>query len=1357
MQFHQITPEMFREGAQVEDINLEDLGPELMHPAAKRYFFARSVKSEEFDVRRRHPAFFGCDYRREGSRHSSLALGAVRSIVASRAVLDRVAEDESRNAHAAKAVSTQDERARRDYACEFVQQSIHVEFKKIVYHRARELVRIDVISKATKDMLHEAISGYEYKEVKKRIADEFTRVVVDGAIEKVIEVWYESGGSVGNLTYKTPSSANSVVDSSGVSSPVRRMSGLDGILFAGGPMMNLEELRAPLQSTDVLIRPKTASSVGSNRSIHIGDGGLASRRQSRVDIPDAIPEKVTTGMALPGLSRLVSHSSCEESEDDDNSKDSSLCTSDNERYSGAQSDHCESSAVILELPFLTDDERNQLIETELRNRLNVRTLARQLTCDLSDMKPTADNIFKRFCYMYSLAVIGVSCDRVTDAMFTIASTNCSNKIDDDTLEEKSESEGSSDDTTRSTEELDTFDTPARPLTVPDTRGRRRGAHVLKTPQIGPSVTRSDSVEPPPDYYPQPNQMLISVEMITVGGIFGEQSAMTALKPVVKGRLSTGSWEATSFIAEVIKGGSYSTEYALVFSEFIFISYWNKVLMRFTQSLQLRCIDATTRLQLGIVEVLYSDIDSVTDRTRGSEVQCVKVPAIMRCSSRLNNGKDTNVTITLRVHIGGAEYLVPNRSIAHFNQRRAQHWATYPITPINAGVVRQRFKDVAIAYDRQMIINPCFYGFSVRWKGGQENESMFIHPMFSGFTLSRKPLSKQMMEDLHLQAQKKTKPNPWKFKPGGVCPICYDGQPGCPRCWALPLKPNGDPSRLEDFAFDPDREAASIAARNNKIMKRQEALELKESTRKFLEQVGALRSMRDDDIKSVSSSSSDSDSTVQLSSVADDESAQIHTKLTTEDGIRLYRSLILENVNVYVKVMPGHHIRQLVADPRDSVLHLHNMFKTHSDTGNSKGSMLILPTAVGFYEMDADVIPANEFLLGRNTGSIPLSKYGFKKRGSTICLLFFPKYLPHSTSALLMAFFKENMDITLPPRIPTLSHNRGVPDEIEKDIIQENLVKILRRQYFDQQIQERVDMAAKAREQKMKKQLEENARMERIRQQKIEDDKRRIAEEKRLAAQLKGLNAEEREQAMIRIFEKEMEEKRLTGTKDDIAALEKVQKAALRMAAMESRKERKELRSLSRSQTVHSTATADDDILPLPREEAPVPSVIGSSITSLTIKEEEDDSTGDHEGATEVNHTMRESHDESLHKAEVADALSASRASSASSQNSQTHSNVKAESLEADAVKSEQSVASIEGTSSRRSSGVISELTTEHSTASKPKRRKKSKSNHPLKSSQSAPMLTEMPNEDATSVKSPIAATDLSQKDKSTTSSACIIQ
>jgi hypothetical protein len=160
------------------------------------------------------------------------------------------------------------------------------------------------------------------------------------------------------------------------------------------------------------------------------------------------------------------------------------------------------------------------------------------------------------------------------------------------------------------------------------------------------------------------------------------------------------------------------------------------------------------------------------------------------------GGRTGCAIRVHVDLAINTFIRSKKDVQFWNSHRVHHWTSYPLTPISSGVARQKYKEVTEEYDQQKVIHPCFFGFCVRWRGNPEDEARFIHPMFTGFDLSKKPLPPKLSTELERQrAIAKTKANPFKWDPNaaaaGRCLVCSDGLAGCPRCFMLPVKPDGD--------------------------------------------------------------------------------------------------------------------------------------------------------------------------------------------------------------------------------------------------------------------------------------------------------------------------------------------------------------------------------------------------------------------------------------------------------------------------------------------------------------------------------------------------------------------------------------
>ena len=164
--------------------------------------------------------------------------------------------------------------------------------------------------------------------------------------------------------------------------------------------------------------------------------------------------------------------------------------------------------------------------------------------------------------------------------------------------------------------------------------------------------------------------------------------------------------------------------------------------------------------------------------------------------------------------------IKRKSEEYWQHKRSQHWTVYPNFPINTGIVRQKYRDIARLYDRQQIVHPAIVGFCVRYKGHIKDEVKFIHPMFTNFSLVKKPLATVVLEEIRRQTQLGKKTNPFKYIPTGECPICFDGQPGCPRCFNMPTLPNGEPLRPIDFEFDPELEQKEKADKEAKELQKE---------------------------------------------------------------------------------------------------------------------------------------------------------------------------------------------------------------------------------------------------------------------------------------------------------------------------------------------------------------------------------------------------------------------------------------------------------------------------------------------------------------------------------------------------------
>ena len=162
---------------------------------------------------------------------------------------------------------------------------------------------------------------------------------------------------------------------------------------------------------------------------------------------------------------------------------------------------------------------------------------------------------------------------------------------------------------------------------------------------------------------------------------------------------------------------------------------------------------------------------------------------------------------------------------------------------------------------------------------------------------------------------------------GKCPVCGDGQPGCPRCFMMPSAPNGDIFGPDDFAFDPIKEQAMKAAEEARLREREMHMINKLKNQERLKASGKVTQADLD--AGIADSDDETDSKIARDrQAAEDEANQkvtIHTKLTTFHGIELYRTVVQDYITVFVKVLPGAYIRKIQVIPDDIVFTLWNYF------------------------------------------------------------------------------------------------------------------------------------------------------------------------------------------------------------------------------------------------------------------------------------------------------------------------------------------------------------------------------------------------------------------------------------------------
>jgi len=299
------------------------------------------------------------------------------------------------------------------------------------------------------------------------------------------------------------------------------------------------------------------------------------------------------------------------------------------------------------------------------------------------------------------------------------------------------------------------------------------------------------------------------------------------------------------------------------------------------------------------------------------------------------GGTTSGVIRLMVDLSVNVWLRPPKTSEYFEEKvQPQHWRVYAITPLCTGFIRKKYGTLGKDYDKQKLIHPSLFGFNIRWRTAQQDESRFIHPIFQGYTLARKPLEKHKAEELARIYQVQGGSNPYKWDPTahtmGKCPVCGDGIAGCPRCFMMPRrKKDGTSSVPQNFQYDPEKEKRDTAAEEIEAQRKAEKAALLEKKRKQMiasgrfELLAALPDAETESVKvkekdeisvapTISMKSQEYADATEISGYEEEEEKiEFHTKLTTYFGLDNYRRNVLDLLTVYVKVMPGGYIRRII--------------------------------------------------------------------------------------------------------------------------------------------------------------------------------------------------------------------------------------------------------------------------------------------------------------------------------------------------------------------------------------------------------------------------------------------------------------
>jgi hypothetical protein len=680
------------------------------------------------------------------------------------------------------------------------------------------------------------------------------------------------------------------------------------------------------------------------------------------------------------------------------------------------------------------------------------------------------------------------------------------------------------------------------------------------------------------------------------------SQLRSIQPRIRAKMTYGTWKVYSYECDGLRNQRLALEPDLSvgnsLSNFSWSNMdiqerelWNGIEMKNHQSIRITCTDGSSRVDNAICEgtVSFDDIRDCHDnfvKEYNEERRLKKaiidnnvtwddandkpfdVPLVFKCSSSIGEDVEVKAVINMTVLMNRSDWIFPERNEEYWRSKRSQHWTTYPLVPTSTGIVRQKFRDIATDYDKMKLIHPTFWGFSVRWNGPEEDEVRFIHPMFHNFSMVKKPTSLKALEEIDLNARKKIKVNPYKWKPIHECKVCYSNVPGCPRCWEMPLKRNGERCRPVDFQYDPDAAVKKANEEKVKGAMREQKKQARIAAMRALRDAGELDYDSDDTIEN------SLDTNPMIMDIDDEEKEiELHTQLTTEYALELYRRRAQNLMTVYVKITPGGYIRRLVVDGNDTIWHLHNMLRSHSDCGSVRGAQFVLPTAEAFYECDADIIPESEYLGPHVTANIKLKDYGLRAVNGNITILYLPRYKETTIIPLMKRFMQDNMDISgINMNLPILKYIHNIPDQLEKDSFQVKLCIIMKRQYHDQEVLQLARLKSMGTTHRKGVEQNSSALVIKKQQDKLRESRERKEFERIVDKKLKGLEGAEREDRRRQLLEEHFS--RSGGTQEERDRARKSKKDADRAEKL---RKKREMLSLGLLTTSDSTSKVQNVI------------------------------------------------------------------------------------------------------------------------------------------------------------------------------------
>jgi len=551
--------------------------------------------------------------------------------------------------------------------------------------------------------------------------------------------------------------------------------------------------------------------------------------------------------------------------------------------------------------------------------------------------------------------------------------------------------------------------------------------------------------------------------------------------------------------------------------------WERFILRIGQFIVFDLHDAGSGLlvakcRLPYTDIMYKYLDTKTD--------IISVFLEFIIANEYGGGTIGGVA-RLHLDLSVNTFIRPKKSTEYWDQHRIEHWKTFPVPPISTGTIRRKYKEVAAEYDRQTVIHPCFYGFRVRWRGNPEDESRFLHPLFTGFVLTKQPIAPKLARNLLPVATRSAiNVNPWRWDPLaaslGKCTVCTDGVSGCPRCFMYPLHPTGVASTAEEFEFDPNLEREKLRRDELKLI----SLLAEKSRLKLTDEVASITRS----IESIGSLISKVSSRVLYSLNENkvpsrvQKDVYLHTGLTNFRSLRFYRNEVQQLCKLYVKVMPAGYVRRFLVSEGDTVFHLYNMFNAHSSMCNSHSSMIVLPTIKGLFELRKELSHDTDEVLGESRGRDTMGDYGLIHKGLTVVMLYFSNYKPLYVPSLLSTFFEKNTTFVL-PKLRTFNSVEQLPENIPNDIVQKNLAMLIEVEYSLQQKDTKQDYIRRGIDYSKSADAQMEMTMKLNKEKAKQRQKEKLAEKLRLESQLKGLSGPERAAAKRALKARDLLKKR----------------------------------------------------------------------------------------------------------------------------------------------------------------------------------------------------------------------------------------